>query len=328
MLGNIAVVSSGTDNSGVNGAIRAVVRTVIKGTKSNVFGVKWGFRGLLENHMSQLTSRDVSGKIGRAGCFLGTAKPQGTIAPENINIAIENCRRRDIQGLVVIGGLHSLQVSRLFIQNGINVIGIPSTIQDDIPGTDISLGVDSAVNNIIKCLDKIRASSSSSNRVFLVQVEGRDCGTLAYRAALTSGADFVLTPENSIQNIEQLVKVKEQMYQFNLEGKSQCMIIISTGWKPGIDALQEYLHKYEHETDLQVRKTVLGYVQRGGAPTGYDRLLGTQMGNAAVKELAAGSSGKMIAVQNNQIVAIPFEDCLDLKKEINPDLINLFKLTR
>lgn len=321
---NIAVLSSGTDNSGINGAIRAVVRTAVY-NQMQVFGVKRGFRGLIENDISPLLSRDVSGKIGKAGCFLGTEKPHNLLTPENIEKAVHNCQSKNIEGLVVIGGFGSLLSSRHFIDKGLKVIGIPSTIQDDVPCTDISLGVDSAINNIMKCLDKIRASTTSTNRCFLVQVEGKKCGSLALLAGLTSGADFVLTPEKPIEDLSQISK---RMAEINLKGKAQCLAVISSGWKPGIDKLAEFLEQHADETDLAVRKTVLGYVQRGGSPTGYDRLLGTEMGNLAVKELMEGNSGRMIAIQNNKFVSIPFEDCLSKPKEIDQRLIDLINFTQ
>lgn len=323
-VNTIAVLSSGTDNSGINGAIRAAVRTAVS-NNVQVFGVKRGFRGLIENDMAPLTSRDVSGKIGKAGCFLGTEKPHNLLTPENIDKAVQNCNAKNIKGLVVIGGFGSLLSSRKFINKGLKVIGIPSTIQDDVPCTDISLGVDSAVNNITKCLDKIRASTSSTNRCFLVQVEGKVCGSLAILAGLTSGADFILTPEKPTENLSEISK---KMSEINLKGKEQCLAVISAGWKPGIDKLAEFLEQHVDETDLQVRKTVLGYVQRGGSPTGFDRLMGTEMGNMAVKELIAGSTGKMIAIQNNQFVSVPFEDLLSRPKKIDEKLIDLFNFTR
>lgn len=323
-MNTIAILSSGTDNSGINGAIRAAVRTAVA-NKIQVYGVKRGFQGLIENDMAPLLSRDVSGKIGKAGCFLGTAKPHNLLTPANIDKAVKNCLDKNIKGLVVIGGFGSLLSSRHFIDRGLKVIGIPSTIQNDIPCTDISLGVDSAVNNITKCLDKIRASTSSTNRVFLVQVEGKECGSLAVLAGLTSGADFILTPEKPTEDLSEISK---KMAEINLKGKDQCLAVISAGWKPGIDKLAEFLEKHVNETDLAVRKTVLGYVQRGGSPSGLDRLLGTEMGNMAVKELMAGNSGQMIAIQNNHFVSVPYEECLSKSREIDEKLIDLFNFTR
>ena len=318
-----AVVSSGTDNSGINGAIRAIVRTAAA-HNARVAGIRWGFQGLLQNQMSFLTSRDVSGKIGKAGCFLGTAKPQGILTDQTMDQAVKILKKKKITGLIVIGGLNSLKESRKFIEHGIKVIGIPSTIQDDINGTDIALGVDSAINNVMRCVDRIRGSSSSRERSFLVQVEGRSCGMLAIRSALVTGADFCLIPERPCADMSRLT---QRMAEFSLKGKNQCITIVSSGWKPGIDSLAEYLSQHEKDTDLIVRKTVLGYVQRGGAPTGYDRILGTQMGHLAVMELLQNQTGKMIATKNNKIVSVPLDE-IDRPREINPDFLAAFKLTR
>ncbi|KAH0793160.1 Phosphofructokinase family protein [Histomonas meleagridis] len=318
-----AVVSSGTDNSGINGAIRAIVRTAAA-HNAHITGIRWGFQGLLQNQMSILTSRDVSGKIGKAGCFLGTAKLQGILTNQEMDKAIKVLKKKKITGLIVIGGLHSLKESRKFINHGIQVIGIPSTIQDDINGTDISLGVDSAVNNVMKCVDRIRGSSSSRERTFLVQVEGRECGMLAVRSSLVTGADFCMIPERPCSDMSRL---SQRMAEFSMRGKNQCITIVSSGWKPGIDSLEEYLSEHEKDTDLLVRKTVLGYVQRGGAPTGYDRILGTEMGHLSVIELLQGQTGKMIATKNNKIVSVPLDE-IDKKREINPELLATFKLTR
>ncbi|KAK8860897.1 hypothetical protein M9Y10_012589 [Tritrichomonas musculus] len=323
-VNNIAILSSGTDNSGINGAIRAAVRTAIS-SNVKIYGVKRGYLGLIDNDMSVLLSHDVSGKIGKAGCFLGTAKTRNLLTDENVEKAVKNCQSKNINGLVVIGGLGSLIASKKFIEKGIKVIGIPSTIQDNVPGTDIALGVDSAINNITECLDKIRASTSSTNRVFLVQVEGRECGSLAVHAGLTSGADFVLIPERPTQDLSEISK---KMTELNLKGKNQCLAVIAAGWKPGIDELAKFLENHVSETDLSVRTTVLGYVQRGGSPSGFDRLLGTEMGSMAVKELIQGNSGKMIAFQNNSFVSVPFEECLTRPKEIDQRLIDLFNFTQ
>lgn len=320
-----AVVSSGTDNSGINSAIRAIVRTAAA-NQVRIAGINWGFQGLCQDQIKFLTSRDVSGKIGKAGCFLGTAKPQGLFSNQKtLEIAVNNLKKRKITGLVVIGGLNSLRESRKLLDYGIKVIGIPSTIQDDVPGTDISLGVDSAVNNIVKCVDRIRDSTSSRERTFLVQVEGRSCGSLAMRAALSTGADFCLVPERPCEDMSRLAK---KMAEFSLMGKKQCITIISSGWKPGINTLATYLKEHEKDTDLVVRKTILGYVQRGGAPTGYDRILGTKMGNRAMTELLAGETGKMIALRNSELLSVPFSEVLDEKRIIDPKLTEIFKNTR
>lgn len=323
---NIAVVSSGTDNSGVNGAIRAIVRGAAS-HDARVFGIRWGFGGLVNDQLTRpLTSRDVSGKIGKAGCFLGTAKPHGILTPENVKIAIDNLHRRNIDKMIVIGGYRSLTAAQVFAKNGIHLVGIPSTIQDDIPGTDIALGVDSAVNNIVKCIEKIRSSSSSRDRSFLIQVEGRECGSLALRAAFVSGADYCLIPERPYD--DSMERLKHLIEEANLKGKQQVITIIAAGWRPGTEALARYLEQAENETDLHVRTTVLGYVQRGGPPSGFDRLLGTEFGYGAVKAIIDGKDDIMMGVRNGQIVHVPFSEVIGVKKELDKKLFEAFRLTR
>lgn len=322
---SVAVVSSGSDNSGINGAIRAIVRGAIS-AKAKVYGVRWGYGGLVKNQFQALTSRDVSGIIGKAGCFLGTARPPASFAPADLEAAIANMKSRQIDRLIVIGGLNSLLASQEFMNRGIKVIGLPSTIEDDVPGTDIALGVDSAVNNIIKCIEKIRGNGSASNRTYLIQVEGSTCGSLALRAAFTSGADWCLIPEHPCD--DDMNHIAQLMTEANLGGKAQCLTVIASGWKPGIDELQKFLETKQHETDLYVRTTVLGYVQRGGAPTGFDRTLGTEMGYAAISEILADRTNAMVAYRDGKIVTVPFTEVFGQKKELDQKLFDMFKLTR
>lgn len=322
---HIAVVSSGSDNSGINGAIRAIVRAG-SSLGARVSGIKWGFGGLVKDQIVSLTSRDVSGKIGKAGCFLGTAKPQGVLTPENLKIACDNLQKRGIDKLIVIGGYNSIETGRAFYKNGIQYVTIPSTIQDDVPGTDTSLGVDSAVNNIVKCVEKIRSGTSSRDRTYLVQVEGRTCGSLALRAAFVCGADWCLIPERPCDDdMDHLAKVMSEAY---LKGKTQCLTIVASGWKPGIEALQNFLVEKEKETDLYVRTSVLGYVQRGGAPSGFDRQLGTEMGFEAVKAIMGGENDSMVAFRNGEIVTIPLNEVIGQTRVLDQGLFDMFKLTR
>jgi 6-phosphofructokinase 1 len=288
------------------------------------YGVKWGYRGLFEDQFDALTSRDVSGKIGRAGCFLGTANPAGCLEKDQIQAILANLNKRSIDGVIVIGDRQALQLSPRLISAGVPVIGIPSTIQDDISGTDICLGVDSAVNNIMKSVDNIRSCDSSRNRLFLVQVEGRECGQLALRSAMVTGAEFCLIPENPQSD---LAKIADAMMKSNLTGKTQCITIISSGWKPGIAPLAEYLEQHEKDTDLAVRQTVLGYVQRGGNPSGFDRILGTRFGAEAVAAIADGISGHIVALHNEKIERIPFNQSIDKIKVIDPSLVEIQKIT-
>ena len=324
MMKNVAVLTSGTDNCGLNSAIRSVVRTVIsKGSK--VFGVHWGFRGLVEDRLDVMSSRSVSGCIGKAGSILGTAKPYGAIETEaDMKRVLYNLNKNSISSVVVVGGSESMKTAEKLIQKGVQVIGIPATLQDDIAGIDMALGVDSAVNNIMDCMDHIRSCDNSRNRTFLIEVEGRECGSLATRAAIVSGAEMCLIPEVPCPDVEALA---EKMNSVVNSGKTQCLTIVSRGWKPGIDALSEALTKSNKETDLLVRKTILGYVQRGGNPSAYDRLLGTELGHAAVEALHEGLTAHIVGKANGKITRIPFENFISKRKEIDPMFFDLFDAT-
>jgi 6-phosphofructokinase 1 len=321
---SIGVLSSGTDNSGVNGAIRAIVRSA--GRTERVIGIRWGFQGMVNNEIVSLTSRDVSGVIGSAGCFLGTSKPEGILDGASLDRAVANLEKRGIDRVIVVGGLQSLRESNKLLQRGIKVIGVPCTIQDDIGGTEISLGVDSAVNNIVRSLDNIRGNSLSRHRTFLVEVEGRKCGSLALRAALTSGADFCLIPEQPTFDSEEMQALKAGI-EGTATGRTQILTLVSVGWKPGIEQLEAFLQEKERERDSHVRTTVLGYIQRGGAPSGFDRLFGTRLGAAAFRESLAGASGKMIALRNGELVPVPFDEAL-VHSPFPKALRDIFTLTR
>jgi 6-phosphofructokinase 1 len=318
----IALLSSGSDNSGINGAVRAIVRSAAHHS-IQCFGINWGFRGLYDDNISLLTSRDVSGKIGKAGCFLGTARPENCLQDDQMQVVLRNLNKKSIEGLIVIGGGGSLALSQKLANAGVPVVGIPSTVQDDIPGTDACLGVDSALNNIMRSVDHIRSCDSSRNRSFLVEVEGRESGSLAIKAAIVTGCELVLVPEIK----SELDVIAKKMADANLGGKTQCITIVSAGWKPGFDALSRYLESHENETDLAVRRTILGYIQRGGSPTSFDRLLGTEMGAKAVEALLEKQTSHFIAVKDNALVPVPYTELIGKKKPLAEHYSQMFDLT-
>jgi 6-phosphofructokinase 1 len=321
-LARIAVLSSGTDNNGINSAIRAIVRSA-SAAKIGCYGVRYGFRGLLDDDIIPLGSRDVSGKIGKAGSFLGTVRPE--LTPSQFNSAVSNLARRNITGVVVIGSGGSLALSRSFTQHNIQVVGIPSTLQDDIVGTEAILGVDSALNNIINAIDHIRSCASSRRRTFLVQVEGRTCGSLAIKAAIVTGCEICLIPE--FPGDGKLQQIADTLRRETAVGKPQCISLIANGWSPGIDELSRFLGEKEPDTDLFVRKTVLGYVQRGGSPTAADRLLGTKFGAKAVELLQKGVTEHFVGVKNNKVVSVPYSEFLDKTRPVSKEFVKLFALT-
>ncbi|OHT06660.1 Phosphofructokinase family protein [Tritrichomonas foetus] len=322
----IAVLSAGTDNPGINSAIRSITRTAVaKGCE--VYGVQWGFRGLIEDHFVKLNSRKVSGIIGKPGSFLGSSKSTVINSHQQLSQCLANLNKKSIEGLIVIGGGGTLAASTQFIENGKAVIGIPSTVQDDVNGTDICLGVDTAVNTIMNCVDHIRSCDSSRNRSFLVEVVGRESGLLAMRAAIVSGAEFVCVPENPCTSPGDLEKLAQQIQDStSRKSKTQCICLISRGWKPGIKTLSNYLSEKMGESDLKVRETILGHLQRGGQPSAYDRILGTKFGHAATMALLEGRNNEFVALKGNEVVLVPMSEALGKVKPMN-NLMNLFSLT-
>ena len=301
----LAVLSSGVDNCGINSAIRSVVRSAMSsGVK--IFGVEWGFRGLIEDRIHPMSSRSVSGIIGKPGCLLGTSQPNSKVIDHNMHRILANLNKKSINGLVVIGDQNSFKNAQKLVQNGVKV--------------------DSAVNNIMQCLDHIRSCDSSKNRSFLVEVEGTNCGSLAYRAALVSGCEVVLTPENSVGDEKGLKKIADLIDKTTKLGKTQCLCLVASGWKPGIEALNKYLSEHYDEKDIAIRETILGYVQRGGSPSVYDRLLGTEMGNIAIKSLIEGENDSMVAKVNGKYELVPFKDVVDDFKKVD-EIKTIFQTT-
>jgi len=316
----IAVLTNGRDVCGSNAAIRAIVRAASsKGIQT--FGIRNGFRGLYEDHVKVLNSRDVSGRIGKASSFLGVSSSFEFDDDVKVRQALANLNKKSIDGLIVIGGGGSFSMSQKLISKGVPIVGIPATIQDDVVDTDICLGVDTALNNIADCVDHIRSCDSSRNRSFLVQVEGRSCGSLALRSAIITGAEVCLIPENPI---EDLASVAKKMSDHISNGKTQSIAIISSGWKPGTNALAAFLENNEKETDLLVRKSILGYVQRGGSPSCFDRLLGTQFGTEALKMLIEGSHNSYVALKGEKLERLPFSQTIGKVKKIPEMYFRLF----
>lgn len=319
----IAVLSSGRDVSGANAAIRSIVRMGGK-LGMRVFGITGGFRGLYEDHITPLSSRDVSGKIGKASSFIGTSHNFEYVEESKIQRILANLNKRSIEGLVVIGGSGSFAHSRRLTEKGVPVIGIPASIQDDVVGTEICLGVDTAVNNIMDCVDHIRSCDSSKNRSFLVQVEGRHSGNLAARSALVTGAEICLVPEDTQRTLDDIyARIQKSLDA----GKTQCITILAAGWKPGLKTLGKFIEEKDKENDLVVRQTILGYIQRGGSPSGYDRILGTRMGAAAVQALMDGHKSHFIGLQNSKLEVIPIEETVGKYRLLDPALMETIRNT-
>lgn len=316
----IGVLTSGGDGPGLNPCIRAVVRTALS-HGLEVMGIRRGYAGLIDGEMSPMDARSVGGIIGRGGTILGTARSPEFTTPQGQREAMRHLNRAGIDGLVVIGGNGSLTGALKLHQQGMAVVGLPGTIDNDLGGTDITLGVDTTLNTILDAIDKIKDTASSHQRAFLIETMGRNCGYLALMGAIAGGAELMLIPEIET-SLEDVARVLSDAY---VRGKAHCIIIVAEGWHPGTQALAEYLKGREQELGFEVRTTVLGHVQRGGSPSAYDRIMATRLGAAAVDALYEGISGVMVGQEGGNTMRTPLEQVVKPVNKIRPELYQLQK---
>jgi 6-phosphofructokinase 1 len=316
---SIAVLTSGGDGPGLNASIRAVTRQAIK-RGVDVYGVRWGYRGLINGEMSRLSSRDVGGIMGRGGTFLGTARCPEFTKVKTRRTAIRQMNQRDVEGLVVIGGNGSLTGALELHRMGFPTFGIPASIDNDVSGTDMSVGVDTTLNTILDAIDRIKDTATSHQRAFLIEVMGRDCGYLALAAGLAGGAELILVPEREGPPPEDIA---EEVLDAYVRGKHHCIIVIAEGWKPGTRPVAEYLRDHKDDLGFDVRVTVLGHVQRGGRPSVFDRLLATRMGSFAANKLIEGESGKMVALRGAKLESFPLEEAVAHLRPLDLSLLEL-----
>jgi len=294
---NIAVVTSGGDAPGMNAAIRAVVRSCVY-HNINAYGIIDGFNGLIKDEMIPMGYDDVSNILQRGGTILGTARCKEFHEPGSRKIAYENLKKRNIDGLVLIGGDGTFEGASVFsTEYDISVIGIPGTIDNDINGTEYSIGFDTAMNTIIRAVDNIRDTASSHHRIFLVEVMGNNSGVLALNTAVSSGAEEVFMPEKK----EDLVEIKEKIERALSANKSS-IIIVAEGDKVG-GAKEVFNYLQDAGLAEKLRVSILGHIQRGGSPTYLDRLYATLFGEQAVVSLIQGKSNLMIGVQNGNLIS-------------------------
>ncbi|MGQ9627660.1 MAG: 6-phosphofructokinase [Anaerolineae bacterium] len=314
----IGVLTSGGDGPGLNPCIRAVVRKAI-GLGLEVMGIKRGYAGLMSGEIVPLNARSVSSIINKGGTFLGTSRPLEFETVAGQLQALHNLNEHEIEGLVVIGGNGSLCGALALHQRGFPVVGIPATIDNDVNGTDLAIGVDTALNTIIDAIDKIRDTAASHHRAFLIEVMGRDCGYLALVGGVAGGAEIILLPEVETSP-EEVARGLQRDYVL---GKAHCIVVVAEGYKPGTKALAEYLQEHEEELGFGVRVTVLGHVQRGGAATAFDRLLATRMGAEAVDCLMRGEHGCLVAWRGGNITTVSLEEILREQPRIDLDIYKL-----
>lgn len=315
----IAVLTGGGDAPGMNACIRAVVRTAVA-HNIEVFGVHRAYEGLVENAIEPLGARDVGGIIQKGGTILQTARLPEFREVNRQKKALRNLMEKGIEALVVIGGDGSLTGGLALHRHGFPIMGIPATIDNDIWGTNMAIGVDTAINTIIDAIDKLRDTASSHQRAFLVEVMGRGSGYLALMAGITGGAEIILIPELESDFDEVLTRIEQAYYR----GKTHAIVVNSEGSSFKTEELARALN--EKGTGFDVRVTILGHIQRGGAPSGFDRLLATRMGYNAVMRLLDGESGVMVGLRGREISAVPIEDVLANKRSANLEYIELGKI--
>jgi len=292
----VGVLTSGGDSPGFNPCVRAVVRMAIH-LGWEPLGIRRGYEGLLGGEMTALGSRSVSGVIGQGGTFLGSSRCELFNTPHGLREALRNLNQEGIDALVVIGGEGSLRGALALHEAGFPTIGVPGTIENDVCGTDLAIGVDTALNTALEAIDRIRDTASSRQQAFLVEVMGAKSGYLALLAGIAGGAEMVCIPEAPFT----LEDVANEVGGAYVRGKKHCIITVAEGATPGAAAIAEYLQANQEETGFSVRLTVLGPMQRGGAPTASDRLLATRLGAAAVEQLRQGVSGVMVGLVDGKI---------------------------
>lgn len=315
----IGVMTSGGDAPGMNPGIRAVVRTALA-NNLRVMGVENGYEGLLHGTFKQMGARDVGGILQRGGTILQTARSMEFKTPHGQRQAIRNINNAEIDGLVILGGDGSLTGGHMLTQQGLAVIGIPASIDNDIYGTDMCIGVDTALNTIVDAIDKLRDTASSHNRAFLVEVMGRDNGYLATQAGIISGAEMVLVPEYETP-FEDITTMVDQAYK---RGKTHAIIVVAEGASMSVHDVASRLE--ELELGFTTRVTVLGHIQRGGKPSAFDRFLATRFGVKAVEFLLAGQIGVMTALNGRDIEPIPLATVISKRKTLNQEYIRMARI--
>jgi 6-phosphofructokinase 1 len=315
----IGVLTSGGDAPGMNSCIRAVVRTALF-HKISVVGIIEGYEGLIHGEMEEITARDVGGIIQRGGTILKTARSEEFKTKKGQREAIREMNESGIDGLVVIGGDGSLRGAHALAQQGVPVIGVPASIDNDIWGTQMSIGVDTALNTIIRAIDQLRDTASSHNRAFLVETMGRDCGYLALIGSIVGGAEYVLLPETDC-TVQQVADIIENSYML---GKNHAIIVVAEGAKYNATQLTQELK--DLDVGFKTRVTILGHIQRGGRPTAFDRLLGSRLGTKAVQSLLAGESDVMVGLDDHKMTLVPLAEVVERKRELDAEFLDLFKM--
>lgn len=315
---SIGILTSGGDAPGMNAAIRAVTRSAIY-NGLNVFGVYRGYKGLVTDEIQEFKSQNVSNIIQMGGTILKTARCKEFTTPEGRAQAYENMKKHGIDALVIIGGDGSLTGARIFAQEyDVACIGLPGTIDNDLYGTDTTIGYDTALNTILEAVDKIRDTATSHERLFFVEVMGRDAGFLALNGAIAAGAEAAIIPEFSTE-VDQLEEFIEHGFR---KSKSSSIVLVAESELTG--GAMHYADRVKNEyPQYDVRVTILGHLQRGGRPTAHDRIIASRMGVASIQALLEGQRNVMIGIDDDKIVYVPFAKAIKNDKPIDRELVNV-----
>jgi 6-phosphofructokinase 1 len=315
---HIAVLTSGGDAPGMNAAIRSVVRTGLdRGWR--VSGVQHGYAGLLAGNMVSLRARDVSGIIQSGGTFLGSARSLEFKTEAGQRQAIQVLGEHNIDALVIIGGNGSQTGAYALSNLGFPVVGVASTIDNDLYGSEITIGVDTALNIALEAIDRLKVTATSHHRAFLVEVMGRDCGYLALNAAVAGGAEAVVLPEFEVDP-EEIAANLRSAYE---RGKAHALVVVAEGAHYNAEGLASYFKEHRERLGFDLRVTMLGHVQRGGAPGAFDRLLATRLGAAAVTRVARGEHGILVGLLKGETAATPLSEVVANKKPLDESLLEL-----
>lgn len=318
---NIAVLTSGGDAPGMNAAIRAVVRAALA-EGWTPWGVRHGFAGLVAGEMTPLTARDVGGIMQRGGTMLGSARSQEFRTEAGQRQALRELNQNEIDALVVIGGNGSQTGAFMLNKLGFPVVGVASTIDNDLVGSDITIGVDTALNIALESIDRLKTTASSHTRAFLVEVMGRDCGYLALMAGLAGGAEAVVVPEVPVAP-EDVIAELEDAYT---RGKTHALVVVAEGAALNAEAMAAHFGAHGERIGFDLRVTTLGHVQRGGVPTAFDRVLATRLGAGAVAALARGEQGVLVGRHGTEIGTVPLAEVVGKQKPLPADLIELARI--
>jgi 6-phosphofructokinase 1 len=315
------VLTSGGDAPGMNAAVRAVTRGALaKGWE--VFGVRNGYAGLVADTIKPLTARDVGGIVQQGGTVLGSARSPEFAQPAGRSRAMRNLASHGIEALVVIGGNGSQTGSHTLAKEGFAVVGVPSTIDNDLYGTDVSIGSDTAVNITLEAIDRLRTTASSHQRAFAVETMGRDCGYIALMAGLAGGAEVIALPESEISPAE----VAERLGAAYRRGKTHALVVIAEGARCGVKELMEHYEKERDSIGFDLRVTRLGHVVRGGAPSAADRVLATRLGAAAIERLAKGEHGVLVGSSCGAMASTPLAGVAGRTRPADRELLELARV--